>query len=74
MSTKQIEWAGCLFGLAGALLLALNNQYSGFGFALFLISNFFWIAYAILIKAKGMFVMQLGFTTTSLVGIYKWIF
>ena len=72
MITKFLEWAGCGFGLLGALLLALNNAYSGFGFVAFLVSNIFWILFAKRIKASGLLVMQFGFTATSILGIARW--
>ena len=40
-----LQWAGCLTGVAGASLLALNTKNSGWGFVLFLVSNGFWTAF-----------------------------
>jgi|UniRef100_E6QWC3 hypothetical protein len=68
-----LEWAGCITGLSGASLLAMNNRYSGWGFALFLASNLAWIMFGLLTHATGMVVMQLGFTVTSMVGVWKWL-
>ena len=68
-----LEWAGCLTGLCGAALLALNNGYSGWGFVLFLVSNIAWIFFGLLSHATGMVVMQTGFTVTSLIGVWKWL-
>lgn len=67
------EWVGCGFGLAGSLLLALHVSLSGFGFALFLISNICWMVFAILIRSYGLLAMQLGFMSTSLLGLYNWV-
>lgn len=69
---EVIEWAGCITGLCGALLLALNNRYSGWGFVLFLVSNLGWVAFGLMTHATGMVVMQIGFTVTSLMGIWRW--
>lgn len=68
-----LEWAGCLTGLCGAALLALNNRYSGWGFVLFLVSNIAWIVFGLSTHATGMVVMQIGFTATSLIGVWKWL-
>lgn len=68
-----LEWAGCTFGLLGAFILALHNANSGYGFIAFLASNFCWILFARRINASGLLLMQLGFTATSLLGVYKWI-
>lgn len=67
-----LEWLGCMTGLLGATLLALNNRYSGYGFMVFLVSNGCWVMYGILGGAWGLIVMQLGFTATSLLGLYRW--
>jgi len=67
------EWSGTLFGVLGALLLAVNSRFSGWGFLLFLISNVFWIAFALMRELDGMLVMQLVFTATSLVGCWRWL-
>jgi hypothetical protein len=68
-----LEWTGCATGLCGAAMLALNNRHSGWGFVLFLGSNVAWIIFGLLSHAIGMVVMQIGFTATSLVGIWKWL-
>ena len=67
-----LQWAGCIFGLTGAFLLALNNRLSGYGFYLFLISNAAWIAFAMLTSVQALSVQNIGFTLTSLLGIYRW--
>lgn len=68
-----LQWAGCATGAAGALLLALNIKHSGWGFVLFLVSNGFWTAYGIQTHAVGLITMQIVFTVTSLLGIYRWL-
>lgn len=70
---RVLEWAGCTFGLLGAFLLALNNANSGYGFIAFLVSNICWILFARRINASGLLLMQVGFTATSLLGVYKWV-
>ncbi len=67
------QWGGCLLGLGGAGLLALKNRLSGYGFVLFLLSNIAWIAFGFLTQATGIIVMQIGFTLTSLVGVWQWL-
>ena len=71
--TNTLEWAGCAFGLLGSLLLALNSAISGYGFIAFLLSNTCWILFAKRIKSKGLLLMQIGFTLTSVFGIYRWL-
>lgn len=73
LSTQVLQWLGCLFGLAGSLLLATKTKASGYGFALFLVSNGFWIAFGIVTQAPGLVVMQVGFMLTSSLGVWQWI-
>ena len=73
MVLELIEWIGCATGLCGSALLALNNRYSGWGFVLFLLSNVAWIYFGLLTHATGMVVMQVGFTATSLMGVWRWM-
>jgi len=75
MVPAALEWSGCITALIGSALLAMGNtRLAGYGFCLFLASNGFWIAFAMLIGSNGMLVMQLGFTLTSCLGIYRWLF
>lgn len=73
MSAKTIEWAGALTGLVGSALLAVHTTLSGYGFLLFLTSNFFWLWFGLKTRAWGMVTMQLGFTVTSVVGVFRWL-
>lgn len=74
MNAKVIEWTGATLGLTGSLLLALNTNVSGYGFIAFLVSNVFWIAFGVRNRAWGLVTMQAGFTATSLIGLYNWLF
>jgi len=68
------EWAGSLTGLAGAGLLALNlPAISGYGFIAFLASNICWIVVGRQRRMIPLLLMQLGFTATSLLGLYRWL-
>lgn len=73
MSPDTLQWLGCATGAAGSLLLALNTRHSGWGFVLFLVSNGFWAAFGIQTNAPGLIAMQAIFTTTSLIGIRRWL-
>lgn len=69
-----IGWFGSITGLLGSLLLALNTSFSGWGFVVFLLSNAAWMTHGIRTKTWSMVVMQLGFTVTSLIGVWRWLF
>lgn len=68
-----IDWIGCATGLLGAALLSMNNRHSGWGFVLFLVSNFAWMTFGLITHSSSMVLMQIGFTATSLVGVWKWL-
>jgi hypothetical protein len=68
-----VEWSGSLTGLIGAALLATNSDVSGLGFVAFLLSNACWLAFALYTRAFGLLVMQIGFTVTSVLGIWRWL-
>ncbi|MDR2837756.1 MAG: hypothetical protein LBV49_04185 [Azonexus sp.] len=67
-----LQWFGCAFGLLGALLVATNCRFSRWGFVAYLFSNAAWIAYSILIGAPGLLLQQVGFSITSLIGVWRW--
>jgi hypothetical protein len=69
----HLQWVGCTLALCGSALLAAKGRVAGWGFALFLLSNVVWIAYGVLTSAPGLVVMQVGFTVTSLWGLWTWV-
>lgn len=74
MSPEVLQWTGAVLGALGALLLALRTTASRWGWVLFLASNGFWIAFGICIDAQGLVAMQLVFTATSVLGLWRWLF
>lgn len=70
---EWVQWVGCAFGLLGSAMLAMNSRYSGWGFVAFLFSNLAWIYFGLMTHATGLIVMQIGFTATSLIGVWKWL-
>ena len=65
------EWAGALFGLAGSFLLATNSSVSRYGWLAFLVANVTMAAFALLIGRNGLLIQQIGFTATTLLGLYR---
>ena len=61
VTLSVIEAAAALFGLAGAFLLARNGRWAPFVWLLFLASHP-WLG-----------LQQVGFTVTSLMGIWTWL-
>lgn len=70
-TVQLIEWAGSLLGLLGSALLAANVRVSRYGWVVFLISNAFMIVFAITMGLTGLLTMQIGFTLTSSLGVYR---
>lgn len=68
-----MQWAGCVTGIAGTLLLAMRNRYSGYGFVVYLISNACWFAFGIATGAPGLAVQYAAFTVTALFGVWRWL-
>jgi len=73
MMLTALEWLGCIFGVLGALLLALNNRAAGWGWVAFLVSNVFWLIFGLVTGTRGLVAMQLVFSATSMLGIYRWL-
>lgn len=66
-----LEWAGSLSGLAGAFLLATHTRFSRYGWLAFLAANLALIGFSIGIGRYGLLVQQVGFTATTLLGLYR---
>lgn len=68
-----LEWSGAIAGALGALILACNRRWSGYGFVLFLFANAAWMGYGVKTATYGLVVMQMVCTGTSLLGIWRWL-
>lgn len=65
------EWAGTSLGLIGAVLLATHTRWSRYGWLAFLAANVAIAVFALGIGRHGLFVQQIGFSATSLLGIWR---
>ncbi len=68
-----LKWGGTAAGLAGALVIALNLPFSGWGFALFFVSSTTWLAAAALQRETALAVLSAGYTAVNVLGIYRWL-
>lgn len=73
MTVDLLQWAGCATGVLGSALLAWRSRWSGWGFAVYLLSNACWITFGVMTSAPGLVVMQAVFTVTSAVGVWRWL-
>jgi hypothetical protein len=71
---EALKWTGTAFGIVGAIIVALNLSFSGWGFVLFLISSFAWCIAGIKMKEASLVLLQGTFTAINLLGIYRWFF
>lgn len=70
-SSAVLDWLGCALGLLGAYALAFNMRASRYGWVAFLGANITYIALAHELGVRGLFVQQLGFMGSSMLGIYR---
>lgn len=68
-----IEFIAAFFGVLGALLVACNGRFAGWGFVAFFASNVGWLYFSFTDGHLWMFGQQIAFTATSLTGIYVWL-
>lgn len=71
--TSFLERAGTIAGITGALLLSQNNDYSAYGYVLFLVSSVCLAFHARRIGARWLLVLQLTFLVANVNGLYHWI-
>lgn len=68
---KDPEAWGAYTGIPGALMLAMNNGYSHYGWALFLASNISWIVFAMRGNYNKLLFQQMAFMATTLLGLWN---
>jgi hypothetical protein len=73
MTLTVLEAVAAIFGLAGATLLAIGARWFAFGWLTFLLSNFAGVAFAAGAGLHWLLAQQIGFTCTSLLGVWTWI-
>jgi len=67
------KWTGTLFGVSGAVLVALNLPVSGWGFVLFLVSSVSWTVAGVMMRERSLIVLNVVFTIINMLGIYRWL-
>lgn len=73
MNPLFIELFAAVCGILGTLLLATKGRFAGWGFVAFLGSNAGWLVFSYTHQLWPMFVQQVGFTISSLFGMWVWI-
>lgn len=67
-----VQYLAAVFGIAGALILAVPGVNPAVGFAAFLLSNIGWLGFSASRRHWGLFAQQVAFLITSLVGLWNW--
>ena len=67
------KWIGTAAGIAGAIMVALNMDVSGYGFLLFLASSLLWCAAGVAQRDDSLILLQATFVIINLIGIYRWL-
>jgi hypothetical protein len=68
-----VELFASTCGLLGSLVLALKGKRAAWGWVLFAFSNVGWLAFGYGYGHWLFFVQQIGFTVTSVIGIWNWL-
>lgn len=68
-----VEIGGAINGVAGAWMLAIRFRYSSYGWIAYLLSNMFWLVFAISIDRKWLLIQTICFTGSSLVGVWNYV-
>lgn len=65
------EWSGALMGLTGSFLVALGGGRERWGFVLYLGANIAISGFALATHAWGLLAMQVGFTLSTSLGLWR---
>lgn len=68
-----IELCSMTCALVGSLLLALKGRLAAWGWVLFGLSNAGWIVFALGHRHWYFLAQQIGFSITSIIGIWSWL-
>jgi len=69
-----IGWAGAITGLAGAMLLSNNNEWSQWAYVPFVASSVLMFIWSIKRRHLHAAVLQGGFTLINVNGAINWLF
>jgi hypothetical protein len=70
---KTLKYIGEIGGIIGALMVATNTPFSGYGFLFFTASSVAWTIAAWRMKEWSLLRMSLAFTAINVLGIIRWI-
>ncbi|CAC9596514.1 hypothetical protein [uncultured Gammaproteobacteria bacterium] len=65
-------WLGTVTGITGALMVALNFEYSRYGYIFFMISAISWIIQGAKNNDKSLVLLNTVFVCINALGMYHW--
>lgn len=69
----MIKWFGSITGIIGALMLALNNEFSMYGYIFFILSSLSLTYSFYRDKITSMLLQQFIFLGINSLGAYQWL-
>ena len=67
-------WLGTLTGIVGGVLVAMNFEYSKFGYIFFMVSASSWIIQGAKNNDQSLVLLNGVFVLVNTLGIYRWFF
>ena len=67
-------WLGTITGIIGGLFVALNFEYSKFGYLFFMVSASSWIIQGAKNNDRSLVLLNGVFVLVNTLGIYRWFF
>lgn len=69
---KIFDWTGAAFGIAGAILIALNLGVNWYGYLLFMVSSVCYSYVGWKTNKSGLMVMSLLYIIINVMGLFQW--
>lgn len=69
----MIKWIGSITGIIGALMLAMNNDLSKYGYIFFIISSMTLTYDFLRDRIQSMILNQAVYLTINIYGAYQWL-
>ncbi|NYT28361.1 hypothetical protein [Candidatus Thiodubiliella endoseptemdiera] len=67
-------WVGTITGITGGILVALNFEYSKFGYIFFMISAVSWAVQGLKNDDKSLVLLNTVFICVNALGMYRWFY
>jgi hypothetical protein len=65
-------WLGTATGISGGILVALNFEFSKFGYILFMVSAISWVIQGLKNQDNSLVLLNTVFVCVNMLGLYHW--